>query len=634
MNQQHLAFVVIGILGLSQAPAADPSPESPAARITLAAADQGSALWRYTTSKPPQGWETKNFDDSAWQEGAAGFGAEVADARIGTPWSSDEIWLRRRFNRQGGKLEKELLRIWHAGDAEVYINDRKIASVKGSSPGFVLLPQETALPIQDGYDNFIAVHSVAKGAARFIDLGILDLLPSTADAELEPRNAEDVVRLQKPLFDYPVRDMGVQLGHDGAYYMTATAGSPDCWISNDGSIPVWRSVDLKNWESLGKVWSFKEAPPWLKQMLEKRPAALWAPELHYVKGNYYIVYCTNQHVIGLLRSTTGKAQGPYENVTQDAPLTSRIDPSLFQDDDGTVYLLYQNRFIARMKDDMSGLAEEPREIRTTTGHGIGFEGVSMFKANGRYYLSCAENVATYGYSSVVATSENIYGPYGEPYVALPHAGHNNYMKDKDGNWWASMFGFDGRSPFYERPGLFRVTFDEQGRVLPLGTQDRRLATRHVLIPIADQGSPWRYTASAPGEGWMKPAFDDKGWSSGRGGFGSANLKHELVKVKTEWTGPEIWLRQQFQMPAADQPVPIFTCYSEGKCTGEVYINGVLAAEMKNGGKFRVGLAEEARRALEPGPNVLSLRIQSEKPVRGFEAGLYLWDIPKPLPKSR
>ena len=36
------------------------------------------------------------------------------------------------------------------------------------------------------------------------------------------------------------------------------------------------------------------------------------------------------------------------------------DPSMFQDDDGSVYWLWSPAWIAKMKDDFTGLAEAPR----------------------------------------------------------------------------------------------------------------------------------------------------------------------------------------------------------------------------------------------------------------------------------
>ena len=67
---------------------------------------------------------------------------------------------------------------------------------------------------------------------------------------------------------------------------------------------------------------------------------------------------------------------------------------------------------------------------------------------------------------MVASSDGIYGPYGERYLALPHAGHNSLFKDKAGKWWATFFGNDDEAPWKERAGLIPIKLDASGRVVP------------------------------------------------------------------------------------------------------------------------------------------------------------------------
>jgi beta-xylosidase len=166
----------------------------------------------------------------------------------------------------------------------------------------------------------------------------------------------------------------------------------------------------------------------------------------------------------LLKSASGKAEGPWVSaIVPDAPLTEGIDASLFQDDDGAVYFLWGGNNIAKMKDDMSGLAEAPRKIGPANEPFVGFEGISLIKANGRYYLSGADFV--FGeYHCFTASSDTIYGPYTDRYVSVPHGGHNNFFADKNGRWWSTFFGNDLQAPFKELPGVVPMRFDERGRL--------------------------------------------------------------------------------------------------------------------------------------------------------------------------
>jgi hypothetical protein len=280
----------------------------------------------------------------------------------------------------------------------------------------------------------------------------------------------------KPLFDFPLRDTCICLGADGTYYLTGTTGYPD-WGMVTENIQVWKSKDLQEWIPVvtkprlrSVVWNVDRDGTWQKKinMVNGAPfRPVWAPEIHYLKGTFWIPYCLPLLGTGLLKSTSGQAEGPYLSVIQpDKPLTDRIDASMFQDDDGTVYFVYAGGRVARMKDDMSGLAEEPKLIVPANGPYVGFEGAFLFKANGRYHLAAAD-FAFGDYECYVASSDKIYGPYGDRYVALPHGGHNMFFQDKDKNWWSAFFGNDVHAPFTERPGAFRAAFGADGRIRPL-----------------------------------------------------------------------------------------------------------------------------------------------------------------------
>ena len=270
----------------------------------------------------------------------------------------------------------------------------------------------------------------------------------------------------KPVFDYPVRDTCICLGPDGTYYLTGTTGHPTWWKTNDG-IRIWKSKDLKIWQPLGLVWSFAKDATWQKLKADKQ--AIWAPEIHFFKGNFWIAYCVNYHGTGILRSKTGKAEGPYADVKPDGPLTGEIDASLFADDDGKVYFVWQDGKIARLKDDLTGLAEEPRLLKPANAKHVGFEGAFLTKINGRYHLICAEfnkHETHSAYDCMAATADSIYGPYGNRYLAIPHGGHNVLFQDAQDRWWSTFFGSDAAAPFRERPAILRIHFDDAGRIVP------------------------------------------------------------------------------------------------------------------------------------------------------------------------
>ncbi|MGM0883778.1 MAG: family 43 glycosylhydrolase [Bacillota bacterium] len=280
----------------------------------------------------------------------------------------------------------------------------------------------------------------------------------------------------KPLFDYPLRDTSICLGGDGFYYMTGTTGYPDWWAVT-GDIQIWKSEDLANWTPLiteprkrTTVWNVDRDGTWQKTITFRDGAPfrpLWAPEIHYLKGTYWLTYSLPRLGNGLLRSISGKPEGPYADALDSkVPISLAIDASLFQDDDGQVYYLCDNGKIARMNDEMTGLAEELRLLQPANAEHVGFEGTYLFKANGRYYLAGAEFING-EYHCMAASAEHVYGPYSDRYIAIPHGGHNMFFQDKNGGWWSTFFGNDPHAPFQERPAILRIEFDEDHRIRPM-----------------------------------------------------------------------------------------------------------------------------------------------------------------------
>jgi len=445
--------IVLGLLlaGNTRAHAAGPT-------VLVPAACERAIPWRYTLTRPADNWPQAGFDDSGWKEGPAGFGTQgTPGAVIGTVWNTPDIWLRTSFDYDGTPFKAAAVNVHHDEDVAVYLNGQKIFQAAWYITDYELYDVTKAVqPALRKGRNVLAVTCHQTLGGQYVDVGLVldpkqELPP---DIPLPPL---------KPLFDYPLRDPSITLGGDGNYYLAGTTGFPTWWKTNEG-IRVWKSPDLKRWEPLGLVWKIEDGT-WQKKFHGEN-RALWAPEIHYVKGTFWLTHCMNFGGCGLLKSTTGKAEGPYADVHPQGPLTGNIDASLFQDDDGKVYFVWQNGMIARLNDEMTELAEPPRLLKPSNHHQVGFEGAFLTKINGRYHLVCADFIRG-NYDCMIATAEKLYGPYGPRYRAIPHGGHNMLFKDKEGNWWSTLFGSDPRAPFRERPAILRIEFGAEGRIRPV-----------------------------------------------------------------------------------------------------------------------------------------------------------------------
>ena len=97
----------------------------------------------------------------------------------------------------------------------------------------------------------------------------------------------------------------------------------------------------------------------------------------------------------------------------------------------------------------------------------------------------------------------------------------------------------------------------------------------VLVPDARTGSSqWLYTFEKPNSKWSDPEFFTTGWRYGRAGFGKTD--DPLAVIHTNWTGPEIWLRRDFEV-RGDLERLTLSILQHG--VAEVWINGTLVREL-------------------------------------------------------
>jgi xylan 1,4-beta-xylosidase len=321
----------------------------------------------------------------------------------------------------------------------------------------------------------------ARGAGLDTNGGAENPAGKAVAAEASPlKLSESMQRLDasvRLLFNGYMRDPSICLGPDGTYYLTGTT-------EGQNSIRLWKSKDLKNWEKLDFEWRYGGSP-WHKPYKD-HGCPLWAPEVHYKKGTFWLTYSMPTYTgefkdsgSGLLKSTTGKPEGPYADVSPNERLGDEIDASLFEDVDGTLYFVWHCGKIRKLKPDLSGPAEPVRKLHLSVSdpdpshhstlclkiHGansfdhIGYEGVFLFRIGDTYMLSAADHYDG-KYTAWLATSKNIYGPYSARYPAIPNGGHNMYFKDTEGQWWATIFN----GPVTEKPAIVPLNIEANGQI--------------------------------------------------------------------------------------------------------------------------------------------------------------------------
>lgn len=164
--------------------------------------------------------------------------------------------------------------------------------------------------------------------------------------------------------------------------------------------------------------------------------------------------------------------------------------------------------------------------------------------------------------------------------------------------------------------------------IPATRLQTRWAAQVTLVPASDrQAQTWRYTTDTPPAAWFESGFDESGWRTGPGGFGTRDTR--FARVGTEWRTPDIWIRRAVDVPAGPLTAPHLRVFHDDDA--RVYLNGVLAAEIAgaNAGFAYVPLTGTARAALRPGRNVLAVHTRQNRGRQFIDVGLV--DVIEPGP---
>ncbi|MDQ3440384.1 MAG: glycoside hydrolase family 2 [Planctomycetota bacterium] len=135
----------------------------------------------------------------------------------------------------------------------------------------------------------------------------------------------------------------------------------------------------------------------------------------------------------------------------------------------------------------------------------------------------------------------------------------------------------------------------------------------------DEPAEWKYTTADPGEGWMKPGFDDAKWKTGKSGFGTEGTPGGVVNTK--WDTADIWLRREIEITEEEiKDVDFLWHHDEA---AQVHVNGVLGARsgQHTTGYVEQRMRDEGRKALRPGKNVIAVHCKQTTGGQYIDVGL-------------
>ena len=224
-----------------------------------------------------------------------------------------------------------------------------------------------------------------------------------------------------------------------------------------------------------------------------RDAALWAPDIRYLDGTYYLYYVVtqttvtdepNDNAVGVATAPTptgpwtdsgGPVVGPRRGDSGNpGDFKWTFDPSQFTDLDGTRYLYYGSYyggiFVTELNADATRAVGEPTMVAIDNR----YEGAYVVRHGRWYYLFASEANCcagpTTGYTVFAGRSASPRGPFtdrdgislvtsrvGGTIVVTPNGntwvgtGHNAVVTDLAGQDWFVYHAIDRRDPFLDEP---------------------------------------------------------------------------------------------------------------------------------------------------------------------------------------
>ncbi|WP_435131802.1 arabinan endo-1,5-alpha-L-arabinosidase [Formosa sp. A9] len=260
-------------------------------------------------------------------------------------------------------------------------------------------------------------------------------------------------------------------------------------------ITSFTSKDLKTWTKAKQV--FAESPKWAKDVAPGFNGHIWAPDISFHKGMYYLYYSIsafgkNTSAIGLV---TNKTLNPNDKnykwedqgiIIQSIPNRDNwnaIDPNLIFDEQGTPWMAFGSFWgglkMVKMASDLKSIAtpevwhtiarrERSFDIEDSDAGDAALEGPFIFKKGEYYYqflswdYCCRAENSTY--KVVVGRSKTVTGPYVDKDGTPLNAGGGTLVLEGNSKWYGA--GHNSVYTFDDKDYIFFHGYDASDKGLP------------------------------------------------------------------------------------------------------------------------------------------------------------------------
>ncbi|MFK0168912.1 family 43 glycosylhydrolase [Streptomyces sp. NPDC090306] len=307
---------------------------------------------------------------------------------------------------------------------------------------------------------------------------------------------------------------------DGYWYAYGTQNPVFQSQGEDGErmLPILRSSDMVHWTYAGQVFTPATEPAWANG------SRLWAPDIHYAFGLYYLYYSVpGAGNIGLVTGPT--PTGPWTDRGAVLPAASgcpsgSIDEAQFTDGDGTPYLYwgsYDTICVAQLTGDRTRVTGTVTQV----ARGRRVEGGFVVHRGGYYYLfysdgGCCDGAFS-GYQVKAGRATSPRGPFtddeGTDLMSLTSKagvvvsangdrwtgpGHNAIQTDLSGQDWLVYHGIPSDAP----------------DLAPASGGTLKLSRRPMLVDRLDWIDGWPVVRAGAGPSDTPVAAPVTSWTAG------------------------------------------------------------------------------------------------------------------------
>lgn len=361
-----------------------------------------------------------------------------------------------------------------------------------------------------------------------------------------------------------VADAGV-MKYNGKYYIGGVHTNGDFYVSDD----------LVHWSRPVHVLSMNN--DWTKGT-GAGDDQIHANDIRYLNGDFHLYWSVNywgkdKHAVHIVHAQSNDVLGPYTEPDKKTWMDNRIDPMVFRDDDGQLYM-----YMVRFTDGNTIWGRKMKNPAEFAG-----EPVCQFASLPDTWETMDNRVAEGPW--VMKYRDRYYMMYNANHTATEWGNYQLGVAEAD-----SPLSFqNGNKYSYPVVGCNQTQLEEKYVDL--------LRYGRTYQPLFD------YTETRPAEGWMKAHYDASGWAKGETGFSSREVKGSTTRrLGTLWNSPALWLRKTFTV---GKPGNLALRVAHDGDT-RIYLNGKLIYEKPGRDYCIVNLDKKTRAALKEGENLLAV----------------------------